>query len=144
MVLGFEHYAGHLHIIRQSVVDVRQYRRRTYGPVKKMVLALDHREPMSWLEVALSHHIMILGLGLDFAELGLWWLLTYRARALRDSPSALPNTRIVYANNPRDPDRDRKEALLAQLRACRVDVIDFDCDWASFYSGAVTYFENLQ
>lgn len=49
----------------------------------------------SWVDFFFTKDIYIFGLNLDFVELHLWWLFTFRARAIAENRYAVRN-RIVY------------------------------------------------
>jgi hypothetical protein len=126
------------------MVDVRRYKRRTYGPIKKMMADLQRRPLSSWLELFLTHHIMVIGLELAFAEISLWWLLTYRARVMRRFPGTIPQTRIIAMNKPPSSDTDgRHAAHRALLTAVGVEVVDVDLDWPDFYGAALEEFQAM-
>lgn len=138
MLLGFEHYSGHLHVMRQAMVDVRRYKKRQFGPVIKMVKSGSPAPPRSWLEIALTYDLLIIGLRLDFAELGLWWLLTYRARALRKR--FVPATRVVFAQQQPEKPSERDVALRSQLAACGIEVWEYRDTWDDVYFRAFEQF----
>jgi len=85
MVLGFDHYAGYLQKIRNYVTDSVEVKGHPHGrvgsPVKNGNLEFtDNRKVYSWVDYFLRDHIHIVGLGLDFTEIDLWWLLLHKRR----------------------------------------------------------------
>lgn len=85
MVLGFDHYAGYLQKIRNYVTDSVEVKSHPHGrvssPVKSGDLQFtDNRSIYSWVDYFLRDHIHIVGLGLDFTEIDLWWLLLHKRR----------------------------------------------------------------
>lgn len=85
MVLGFDHYAGYLQKIRNYVTDSVEVKGHPLGrvssPVKNGVLEFtENRNIYSWVDYFLRDHIHIVGLGLDFTEIDLWWLLLHKRR----------------------------------------------------------------
>jgi len=85
MVLGFDHYAGYLQKIRNYVTDSVEVKGHPHGrvgsPVKNGILEFtDNRSVYSWVDYFLRDHIHIVGLGLDFTEIDLWWLLLHKRR----------------------------------------------------------------
>lgn len=85
MVLGFDHYAGYLQKIRNYVTDSVEVKGHPHGrvgsPVKSGNLEFtDNRSIYSWVDYFLRDHIHIVGLGLDFTEIDLWWLLLHKRR----------------------------------------------------------------
>lgn len=91
MVLGFDQYAGSLQKIRNYVmtgIDVSTLPYRLSSAVKS-----GHpdfhltRHVYSWVDHFLRDHIHIVGLGMDFTEIDLWWLLVHKRR--RDHRSGM-------------------------------------------------------
>lgn len=85
MVLGFDHYAGYLQKIRNYVTDSVEVKGHPHGrissPVKNGILEFtENRKIYSWVDYFLRDHIHIVGLGLDFTEIDLWWLLLHKRR----------------------------------------------------------------
>lgn len=89
MVLGFDHYAGTLQKIRNYATDgieVKKARHRVSSPVKNGVLDFTTNRPIySWVDYFLRDHIHIVGLGMDFTEIDLWWLLLHKRRRLHQT-----------------------------------------------------------
>jgi hypothetical protein len=53
-------------------------------------------EHFSWVEYFFTHDVHILGLNLDFVEMHLWWLLTYRARLMVENRISIQNDIYYY------------------------------------------------
>ena len=49
----------------------------------------DSGEVYSWVDVFLRDDIHILGLGMDYTEIEMWWLIAFKARLMREK-KALP------------------------------------------------------
>ncbi len=96
IILGYEHYSGYLQHMRNYVVSGtgNTYKNRQFKALRRRLLKADHRSD-SWLDLFFSKDIYILGLQLDFSEIDLWWLITYRAREIRLNPGICKN-RLVY------------------------------------------------
>jgi len=116
MVLGFDHYAGTLQKIRNYVtdgIDVKKARFKVSSPVKAGVLDFTtDRAIYSWVDYFLRDHIHIVGLGMDFTEIDLWWLLLHKRRRLHqtgrvffyhlaagEGPSETPVTSLLRSLN---------------------------------------------
>ncbi|WP_434137041.1 SIR2 family protein (plasmid) [Pseudomonas luteola] len=84
MVLGYDHYAGSLQKIRNYVtgmISVKKIPYQVSSPVKNGILDFTaHRNVYSWVDFFLRDHIHIVGLGMDFTEIDLWWLLLHKRR----------------------------------------------------------------
>jgi hypothetical protein len=83
ILLGYDHYAGYLQKIRNYQT----------GPMTQQQLnclmansaSISRGDPacvnlFSWVDHFLRDHLHIVGLGLDFTEMDLWWLLVYKRR----------------------------------------------------------------
>jgi len=97
ITLGYEHYSGYLQQMRNYVATGTKgtYKKEEFKPLAKRIAdgPLDH---FSWVEFFFTHDIHILGLNLDFVEMHLWWLLTYRARAMVEKRFQVRNSLFYY------------------------------------------------
>lgn len=121
IALGYEHYSGYLQVMRNYMVAGT---RDSYKSIqlKSLVERLKRNdfEVNSWLDLFFSHDIHIVGLGLDFVEIHLWWLLTYRARVLNGSKFPVSNKIFYYYPKGRE---QVDETKLRFLRACNVTLL---------------------
>lgn len=80
--LGYEHYCGQLQKMRDYVVNGTNYTSDTVyrASLIKRLKQKKNLQLQSWIDLFFTQDIHILGLSLDFVEIDLWWLLTYRAR----------------------------------------------------------------
>ncbi len=94
--LGYEHYAGYLQQMRNYVVTGtgKTYKNIVFDPLMKRFLE-NKIQFDSWIDFFFTDNIYIIGFTMDFVEIHLWWLLTYRAR--RKFEKKMPiNNKIVY------------------------------------------------
>lgn len=95
ITLGYEHYSGYLQQMRNYVANgtgtaykirfdplVRRLKQKTFSV-------------SSWVDFFFTKDVYIIGLTLDFIEIHLWWLLTFRQR-LKLIKQAPINNNIVY------------------------------------------------
>jgi hypothetical protein len=89
----------------------------------------------SWVNDFFTKDMHILGLGLDYTEIDLWWLLTYRTRMLNDKSMPIANTIALYEWESRlSVNRDRNQLL----ESLGVEVKQITApNWRQFYSGAI-------
>lgn len=84
ILLGYDHYAGALQKIRNymtSGVDIGRPKMKIATKVNSTDPEFEKgREPYSWVDHFLRDHVHIVGLGLDFTEIDLWWLLLHKRR----------------------------------------------------------------
>lgn len=97
ITLGYEHYSGYLQQMRNYVVvgkkgsDNQHHEQALARKIKEGTVRHD-----SWVDFFFTHDIHILGLNLDFVEIHLWWLLTYRARVSLFNKLEIKNTITYY------------------------------------------------
>ena len=96
ITLGYEHYSGFLQQMRNYVATGTKgnYSKKDFLPMAKRIQTNEVKNE-SWIDLFFTHEIYIFGLNLDFVEMHLWWLLTYRARVMVENRFPI-NNRIVY------------------------------------------------
>jgi hypothetical protein len=116
MLLGFDHYAGMLQKIRNYVTDgvmVKKLGHKVSSAAKSGTPDFHiTRRVYSWVDHFLRDHIHIVGLGMDFTEIDLWWLLLHKRRrfyqtgkvffyhlALQSDPVDTPVTSLLRSLN---------------------------------------------
>ena len=112
LALGHDHYAGSLHHIRDYLVT------RVRGQVSPFLDDVPNFDigttEYSWLDIFLRDDIHIYGFSLDYTEIELWWLLSFKERE-RFKPEArhFGQTYFYYFDNGRpDPVALVKKAIL--------------------------------
>lgn len=110
ITLGYEHYSGFLQQMRNYVATGTKgnYSKKDFLPMAKRIQMNDVRYE-SWIDLFFTHDIYIFGLNLDFVEMHLWWLLTYRARAMVENRFPI-NNKILYFY-PKKYEKDSKHKL---------------------------------
>lgn len=145
ITLGYDQYAGYLQNLRAWATAERHSKRKG-SPFKVNVLDFDTTGGVvySWLDVFFRDDIHIVGLGLDYTEIDLWWALTYKAR-LKARGYQVGKT--VFHDWSADPlatnacDSPVRELTLAKrslLEALSVEVAAED--WEGDYLGAYEAF----
>lgn len=126
--LGYEHYGSCLGRMQRYVTDGGD------GQVSPFVRGKVDFEAkpltFSWIDVFLRDDVHILGLGLDFVEIDLWWLLVYKER-LR-CRRRLPVGATVYHHFYIADLSARDRARLSTLEGLGVKVVsnEIDGEWA--------------
>jgi hypothetical protein len=89
--LGYERYGGNIERTRGFIIN---------GDHKKGINPLKTRLPLkkyeSWIDYFFQNDIYIIGLGMGFEEIDLWWLLDYRAREINNSNKKITNKIYYY------------------------------------------------
>lgn len=96
IILGYDHYCKQISKINNSIPS-RYIQRQTNGrTINNKSSGSDFVE--SWVNLFFTDDIYILGLGLYFSELDLWWLIDKWARYQKNrcSQGEQPSNRVIY------------------------------------------------
>lgn len=77
IMIGFEHYLAYLHKIQDNVQGYKDRDKSVLYRIK------ENSSGICWCDFFFTHDLHILGLGFDFSEHHLWWLLIYRIQQKR-------------------------------------------------------------
>lgn len=136
--LGYEHYCGQLQKMRDYVVNAPNYTSKKIYK-ESLIRRLKMKGKLnlqSWIDLFFTHDVHIFGLSLDFVEIDLWWLLTYRARSKYYKKSNFIKNRLYYYI----PRKYVESAIdkIQLLKANDVEVITIDIDDKAEYYKEVT------
>lgn len=112
ILLGYEQYCGYLQYMRNYIVagTGESYKDRFTSLLKR--IKDRERSVTSWVDFFFFSDVYILGLTMDFVEMHLWWILTYRARAAHDRLIPIQNKIVFFAPTQYvDSDKDRFQLL---------------------------------
>lgn len=133
IALGYEHYSAYLQRMRNYVVmGTGDAYKRKFSPLVKRLkqgtIIVD-----SWVDFFFRSDIYIVGLTLDFFEIHLWWLLTWRAKQKYSKRLSIKNQiAYFYPSHLRSTISDKLE-LLAANDVVPKPVSIQKSDWASYY-----------
>jgi hypothetical protein len=124
ITLGYDQYSGYLQKLRTYATADRES--KNGSPFKMGNMDFDHvpGTVYSWLDVFLRDDIHIVGLGLDYTEIDLWWAVTYKARK---KAQGLPVGRTFYHDWYVGEVKEQALARRSLLRALSVEVLPRDC-----------------
>ena len=115
LALGHDHYSGSLHHIRDYLVTRSARSKVKASPFMSGIRDFDSSYgEYSWLDVFLRDDIHIIGFSMDYTEIELWWLLSFKAR--QSLKGLKVGETIYYYREPRRPD-PRLSAKLAILQS---------------------------
>ena len=141
ILLGYEHYAAYIQQMRNYVNGTDE----KDDPGSNQI-AISMNKLLSWIDLFFTKDVYILGLGLDYTEIDLWWLLTYRARGKHFNRYSMnANNRIVYIC--RQTEYIKNFSKMQVLESMGVHIKSFDLksnNWEKFYEEALEYIENRQ
>lgn len=137
MILGHYYYAGLLTKMRQF--SVNRGGRYFAKQQKREVLTMK-----GWIDSFILGDVYILGLGMDFSELDLWWLLARKA----DEKAEHGKVYFYTIQEEKHFERDRLlEALGAEVRCCGCEITEETADkdqaYKEFYYKAIADIKKL-
>lgn len=125
IALGYEHYSGYLQRMRNyCVTGTGNAYKQEFAPLLKRLKNGPVGES-SWVDLAFTHDMHIIGLTLDFIEMHLWWLLTFRARMLRKNRYGISNRIRYYIASAH---KVKAKNRLDLLKSLGVECVDFEYD----------------
>lgn len=99
IMLGYDHYCG-------SLAKIESYVKGSYELNKEKVDSIEKRlsygisDYFSWIDLFFISDVHIIGFGLKYDEIDLWWLLNKRRRIMRANPDLIKNKVIYYQVDP--------------------------------------------
>jgi len=110
ITLGYEHYSGYLQQMRNYIANGTKgtYKKKDFESLSRRIKN-NNVTYESWVDFFFTHDVHIFGLNLDFVEMHLWWLLTFRARAKIENRLEINNT--IYYYYPKKYEQSSKYKL---------------------------------
>jgi len=144
ITLGYEHYSGYLQQMRNYVVTGTK---NSYKNVKLDSLAKRLKNNQldishSWLDFFFNKDVYIIGLTLDYIEIHLWWLLTFRQRAKLTKKMNLTNKIVYYYPSSIAKDIQNKLQLLRSNDILTVSCIYNDEQKGDYYKEVIQKINN--
>lgn len=115
ITLGFDQYCG-------SLAKLTQYVKGKYESSNKSVHCKIHMkdkcngnnfDDISWAELFFKTNVYIVGFGMDFSEIDIWWLINKRVRFKTEGVNI--NNTITYLYNPVYDKENEKGHIFAAL-----------------------------
>lgn len=135
ITLGHEQYAGQLQKMRAYATANRKTKSHEVSQFKLKNKKFDTDGSMySWLDVFLRDNIHILGLSLDYTEIDLWWLLSYKERLRQMADYTVGETyfHTIYESRM----KKKKQGLLCILESFGVKIIKHD-NYRNMYESVI-------
>lgn len=145
MMLGLDHYCGSIAKINAYIKGEYNYTKEGKPFILKDIISrLRNKEcemPLSWIDLFFTHNIHIIGFGLQYDEIDLWWILNRRQRYIRQYGEMLISNKIYFYGNI----EDNKKALLMRLG---VEVVSFEHEGLNtadplYYNKQYDYYLNM-
>jgi hypothetical protein len=140
ILLGYEQYIGQTQRMRNYVVTGPDYEGFQGQPLAKRLTAPGPHQVLSWIDLFLANDLHILGFSFDFAEVDLWWLLTYRSRLIKTQTrypaSFRPSNTITYHTPSKYLMRAKAKHQL--LEALGVKILSLPSEGLEYYMAALS------
>ena len=159
IMIGYEHYSEYLERIQENI-NGKRGKRTSHNQSIISRLRFDNTGDF-WTDIFFTHNLDIIGLGLDFSENHLWWILNKRASLIRNNRRSnsnredevdinneinyyypvLENENIIDFNNfdinrliKKKNSFNKSKAIADVLKSFKVNPISIQClDYKDFY-----------
>lgn len=135
ITLGFDQYCGSLSKLMDYIKGSYKSSKNSENTECKIPMiekcSSQKFDGLSWAELFFRTNLYIIGFGMNFSEIDIWWLLNKRARFQLEIP--LINNSITYLYNEEYEKPDEKKAIFSSLHAFNVECkpIRSDADYIS-------------
>jgi len=96
IMLGYDQYCGSLAKIDSYVKGNYKYKDEPWPSIKKRLEENDFKKVISWIDLFFISDVHVIGLGLGYEEIDLWWILNRRKRIMSDMPEKVKNEIYFY------------------------------------------------
>lgn len=105
IMLGYDHYCGSLGKINTYIKGNYEYEDTSLPSIADR-LKDESYKVYSWIDLFFTTDIHIIGLGLDYEEIDLWWILNRRKRIMSDLPKEVKNKIYYYQTSLKDKEKE--------------------------------------
>lgn len=126
LMLGYEHYVGALQKMRNyttSNISVKGNDHRS--PFIRGISNFETEEHYSWVDIFLRDNIHIVGFGLGFDEIDIWWLLSYRNRRILNKKNECGEI-FYYHFNKGKTQREKAKHEMLKILGVNIKTIELD------------------
>lgn len=147
--LGNDHYAGYLHKLREMVVTKKEDDRLDdRGRIGSYVHSYWQSGVIdSWMQLFTTGLLDIVGFGMDYTEIDLWWLIGNRARQMSGSNNpGYKLGHVTYHQFVSDKEglTKRDEGRLEILKSLDVEINRIDFKGKDYRSGYDTWIKSYR
>jgi hypothetical protein len=103
IMLGYNHYCNYVGQIKTYITGDYEFAKRSeLGTISRIEdrLPIISNDIMSWIDLFFCSDIYIIGLGLYYDEMDLWWVLTLRKRLKQKLGNKIVNNKILFYGEP--------------------------------------------
>ena len=136
------HIHGNAHV-PTSIIIGHYYYGKLLGQIQNYITSFMKRynkaisvgkvyQPLNWVEFFLISNVYVIGMGMDLAEVDLWWLICCKKRHF-------PNTKIYFYEPEKDTPAEKK--MLLETYGVEIKSLGITCDSGEYdYKG---YYKNV-
>lgn len=95
ILIGYEQYSEYLELIQNNFYGLRKDNIWEKEPLKTRILSSSDKR-VYWTDILFTHDVDIVGLGFEFSESHLWWLMKQRAKLRRNRTSTNVSNQIRF------------------------------------------------
>jgi len=127
IMLGLDHYCGSVGKIDNYVKGRYEYQvEKKTIKTPSIIEKLNDKskfDQSSWIELFFNSNVYIIGLGLDFSEIDLWWILNKRARFKLDNETKqLIKNKVTFFSTTDDKDH------IETLKSLHIEIVQIKLD----------------
>ena len=127
IMLGLDHYCGSVAKIDNYVKGIYEYQvEKKTVKTPSIIEKLNDKskyDQSSWIELLFNSNVYIVGLGLDFSEIDLWWILNKRARFKLDNETKkLIKNKVTFFSTSDDKDH------VETLKSLHIEIVQIKLD----------------
>jgi hypothetical protein len=135
LTMGHEQFSGSLQKIRSYTTSSKKKRFPERSPFIDGNPHFDTSNDYAWVDVFLRDDVYILGFGLDYTEIDIWWLLSYKERLKLFKGYSVGKTEYYeFYNGDMDKEDEAKLSILKSL-GVNVHAIEVDGNYEKAYDG---------
>ena len=101
-MLGYYHYCSYIGQIKKYISGEYEFaKRKDKGKIPPIEdrLPIASEDILSWIDLFFMSNVYIIGLGLFYEEIDLWWILTIRKRLIQKlGKDRIANTIVYYGD----------------------------------------------
>ncbi len=137
IMLGFDHYAGSLQKMRSFITTGLSKRYHKKVALESVTRKNRYSQtPFSWVDIFLLNDVYILGFGMDFSEIDIWWLTIYKQRMREKNKRFGTTTYHSFIHQENADKKELEETKIEVLRSLGVTVKKHTINTNHTYSDA--------
>ncbi len=138
ITLGYDQYSGTLQKMRNYLTGDRNNSETHVSPFKKGIEKFEDTENVfSWLDIFLRDEVHIIGLGFDYTEIDLWWLLSYKARVKLNKSLNVGNTTFHFLHDEAISEKEKAKHSIMKSLGVTVKTTKVNGDYKSAYDDLI-------